>query len=134
MDLTKISLSDFLGDNHENVSTAAMLPRDILVVSGTGLRLPILKSYGDYRIVLINDSGDVAAVDQQGNEAGYYSSNSLIVHEEHRGNGLGVALALHAHAHRDQLPKSRSLTSGGRKTLKAAWDVANGNRRSPWWP
>ena len=134
MDLTKISLEEFLGDNQENVSAAATLPRDIFVGPGIGFLLPVLKSHGDYRIVLINNCGDVAAVDQQGNEAGYYSSNSLIVHEEHRGSGLGIALALYAHACRDQLPKTRSLTTGGLKTLKAAWDVANGNRCSPWWP
>jgi hypothetical protein len=134
MDLTKISLSDFLGDNNDNVSAAPMLPRDLLVVPGTGLQRVILKTHGNYYIVLINDSGDVAAVDQKGNEAGYYSSSSLIVHEEHRKSGLGIALALHAHVYRNQLPKSRSLTTGGRKTLNAAWHVANGNRCSPWWP
>ncbi|UWR10899.1 hypothetical protein [Sulfitobacter mediterraneus] len=134
MDITKFTLNEFLGDNDENVSAAALHPRDVVVAPRTGLQLQILKSHGDYHIVLINNCGDVAAVDKQGNEAGYYSSNSLIVHEEHRGSGLGIALALHAHANRDKLPKSRSLTSGGRKTLKAAWDVANGNRFSPWWP
>lgn len=134
MDLTQVSLDEFLGANQEVVSAASMHPRDVLVLPGAGLEFPVLKSYGEYSVVLINEFGDVAAVDGKGNEAGYYSSNSLVVHEEHRSNGLGVALALYAHAHRDQLPESRSLSEGGKKTLEAAWKVANGYRFSPWWP
>ena len=92
------------------------------------------KSFGDYSIVLLNNLGDVGAVDKKGNEAGYYSGNSLIVHEEHRGKGLAIALVLYAYEHREEIPQSRSLTDGGRNALKAAWEVANSQRSSAWWP
>ena len=134
MDLTQISLADFLGEDDQEYSPAGILPRDELVPPGSGLKFPVLKSHGGLRIVLLNDFGDVAAVNKDGNEAGFYSGNSLVVHDEYRGNGLGTALALYAHDHRDELPNSRSLTEGGRNTLQAAWEVANGHRQSSWWP
>lgn len=134
MDLTQISLAEFLGDDDQEYSPAAILPRDCLVDLGSGLELQILKSFGDYSIVLLNNLGDVGAVDKEGNEAGYYSGNSLIVHEEHRGKGLAIALVLYAYEHREEIPQSRSLTDGGRNALKAAWEVANSQRSSAWWP
>lgn len=134
MDLTKIKLDEFLAagpDDHGG--TATDMPRGMIVPPGTGNGRDVLAEADGYRIVDLGE-GYVAAVDAAGDEAGFYTSNSLIVHPEHRGKGLAVALALWAHHGRDGLPGSRSLSAGGRKALTAAWEVANGKRESPWWP
>ncbi len=82
-----------------------------------------------------NTDGNVAAVDAADNEAGYYNSNTLHVHDEHRRRGLAIALALWAHERRSTLPTKRDLSADGRKALTAAWEVASKKgRTSPWWP
>lgn len=135
MDLTKITLDEFLASHEGDVSPAYFIIRDELVKPGCGINFELLKSANGYSIVLLNrDSGDVAAVDSQSNEAGYYSENSLIVHEEHRRRGLATALALWAYKFRTDLPVSRSLTKDGRAALTAAWKVANGELKNDWWP
>ena len=101
---------------------------------GTGLTFAHLRTHGDYTVVLLDPAGDVAVVDAEGNEAGYYSGDSLVVHEEHRGNWLATALVLYAYSRRTELPPTRNLTKGGLKVLTAAWKVANGKRTTPWWP
>ncbi len=134
MDLRDCSLDEFLAHSGATAAPSSMPPRDTLVTPGSGLTFPRLKVHDGYTIVLLDSCGDVAVVDASGNEAGYYSSNSLIVHEEHRRHGLAVALVLYAYTYRTELPSSRSLTDLGKKALTAAWEVAHGKRSSPWWP
>jgi hypothetical protein len=134
MDLTKCTLEDFLAQSEGTFAPPAEFPRDCLVPLGTGLTFPRLRTHGDYTVVLLDPAGDVAVVDADGNEAGYYSSDSLVVHEEHRGNELATALVLYAYSRRTESPRTRNLTKGGLKALTAAWKVANGKRTCPWWP
>jgi hypothetical protein len=134
MDLTKCTLEDFLAQRGDTFPPPAESPRDCLVLPGTGLTFPHLRTHGDYTVVLLDRAGDVAVVDADGNEAGYYISDSLVVHEEHRGNQLATALVLYAYSRRTELPPTRNLSDGGQKALTAAWEVANGKRTSPWWP
>lgn len=134
MDLSKITLEQFLCHSGNTDSPPVFLERGLLVPPGTGFQFRPLKRHGEYTLVLLDSSGDVAVVDADGDEAGFYISNSLIVHEEHRGKDLATALVLHAYIYRAELPKSRSLSEGGKRALSAAWEVANGQRQSPWWP
>lgn len=135
MDLTKVTLDEFLAADEGDASPASLLPRDFLIQPGRGIDFEILKSVNGYSIVLLDrHSGDVAAVDSQNNEAGYYSGNSLIVHDGHRRRGLATALALWAYNFRTELPATRSLTEHGRAALTAAWRVANGQIKNDWWP
>jgi len=133
MNLTNIPLNAFLAHSGTTVAPNPMSMEDSIIAPGTGLSFPILKSYSGYTVVDLGD-GDVAVVDQSGNEAGFYTSNSLIVHAKHRGQGLAVALVLYAYKTRLTLPSSRELSDGGKQALTAAWEVANGKRNSPWWP
>jgi hypothetical protein len=134
MDLTKCTLEDFLAQSGDMFPPPTEFPRDCLVSPGTGLTFQHLRTHGDYTVVLLDPAGDVAVVDADGNEAGYYNSASLVVHEEPRENGLATALVLYAYSRRTELPPTRNLTNGGLKALTAAWEVANGKRTCPWWP
>lgn len=126
-------LDEFLGDSGLRPAQSIMNMQDIFVQPGTGLSLPHFAEAQGYRIAHLGGF-DVVAVDASGDEAGFYSANSLIVHEGHRGKGLAVALALWAHQTRTGVPASRKLSDGGRAALTAAWHVSNGTRTSPWWP
>jgi GNAT superfamily N-acetyltransferase len=134
MDLSTVTLTQFLAFQGETAAASAELPRDLLVPPGAGNTFRLLKMHDGYSIVALNNAGDVAAIDPNGDEAGFYSSDSLVVHEEHRGRGLATALALWAYAARPTIPPTRSLSDGGKAALTTAWEVANGKRSSPWWP
>lgn len=135
MDLTKITLDEFLASHEDDASPAYFLVRDELVKPGSGKNLKPLKSANGYSIVLLDRyAGIVAAVDSEGNEAGYYTENTLVVHEEHRGQELAPALAIWAYHFRTELPASRSLTKDGRAALTKAWKIANRQLKSDWWP
>lgn len=127
------TLEDFLRDSGIHPAASIMSLQNSFVLPGTGLQHPYFAEACGYRIVDIG-SGDVAAVDENGNEAGFYSSNSLIVHEGHRGIGLSVGLALWAHEVRAALPPDRKLSDGGRAALTSAWHVSRGQKTNPWWP
>lgn len=134
MDIASVPLDEFLACGPvDEPPIAGEMPRGCAVPDGMGNSLPVLAEANGYRIVAIV-AGDVAAIDEAGMEAGYYTSDSLTVHGEHRGKGLSVALALWAHVGRRGPPATRKLSAGGRKALTAAWQVARGERESAWWP
>lgn len=134
MDISTLTLKEFLASEPvDEPPSAGDMPRGLAVPDGMGNSLPVLAEANGYRIVAIV-AGDVAAIDEAGMEAGYYTSSTLTVHDEHRGKGLSVALALWAHASRRGSPVARKLSAGGRRALTAAWEVARGKRESAWWP
>lgn len=134
MDIAQFSLSQFLVSTEDVAANPHPLPKGICVTPATVGSFKVLAQANGYRILDIG-FGDVAAVDAAGNEAGYYNSNTLQVHDGHLRKGLAIALALWAHKQRSTLPAKRYLSAHGRKALTAAWEVAsNKGRTSPWWP
>ena len=134
MNIAQCTLPQFLASTVDVAANPLPLPQGICAPPGTGGSFRILAQANGYRIVDVGD-GNVAAVDAAGNEAGYYNSNTLHVHDDHRRRGLAIALALWAHDRRSTLPTKRDLSADGRKALTAAWEEAsNKGRTSPWWP
>lgn len=135
MDLTKVGLDEFLAFDRLVASPPPIVPRNFWVPRGTGVNLSVLRSNSGYAVVVLDDrAGNVAAITPDGDEAGYYVGEWLIVHDEHRCRGLAVAMVLWAYHFRQELPLKRSLSRGGRAALTAAWAVANGKKDNPWWP
>lgn len=135
MNPANISLDEFVADSGRKPAASIFPMEDTFVQPGTGLNLPnnVLAEAEGYRIVEWS-GGDVVAIDAGGNEAGFYSSNTLAVHHAHRGRQLSVGLALWAHQLRSTVPLQRSLSDGGRAALRKAWLVARGEASNAWWP
>ena len=91
MNIENYSLDCFLRQSGYDQKNIAESPRDLFITPGDGAsRFQRLMSHDGYSILSVNQFGDVAAINESGSEAGYYSGSSLVVHEEHRRNGLAV--------------------------------------------
>ena len=132
MDLTEISLEAFLVSGPDDIFPADpdrinnLLPFYSEYVGGRltdlGHRYTIHK-FGD-------QAGDVLLL-YNGDVVGGYVGESLDIVANHNGKGLSTPLILAAVPQRN-LPRKRIVSAAGRAALTAAWQAANGKRRSPW--
>ena len=66
-----------------------------------------------------------------GKVVGFYLSESLALHPDHRRLGLSTPLILAAAPGRSR-PVKRTVSESGEKALRKAWKVANGLACNPW--
>jgi hypothetical protein len=136
MDVSKLSLEEFL---NETIFSEVDPVRDAFVGdfhelasiyhSHVGATIRQLdESYALAR--LGNDLSDVALT-FEGQIAGLYHGNVLILDAAHQGKSLSTPLILEAAKARPD-PNPRMLSDAGRAALTRAWQVAHDQVANPW--
>lgn len=133
MDLTKMSLDDFLKEDDSERDKSAKPDFDSMAC----LFEPFVGGK-------IRNLDDEYAVHELGNEGpsnvalmwkdafvGFYDRTLMVIAEPHQGKKLSLPLILEASKHRPP-PLPRNLTNDGRRALTLAWEVANGVKPDPW--
>ena len=132
MDLTKLSLSEFLCTGKTKCKEAD--PNAFLAWDGA-LDDQIAKevrSLGSGYAVheMVTGRSDVVLL-HDGKPVGAYWGEAIVIHPDHQGKNLSVPLILAAVEHR-KLPDGRTLSKAGKRALTKAWNVANGKEADPW--
>ena len=136
MDVSRLSLEEFL---NETIFSEVDPVRDAFVSdfhdfasiyhSHVGATIRQLdESYALAR--LGNDLGDVALT-FEGQIAGLYHGNVLILDLAHQGKSLSTPLILEAVKARPE-PNLQMLSDAGRAALTRAWQVAHDQAANPW--
>ena len=135
MDIRGIPLSEFLAQQGELVEHADIIDSsEGFLAPGTARSFPVLSEHDGYTIRLYyKPEGDVIAVDPAGELAGVYAGETIYVRPQHRLRDLAVGMALWKTELLQVLPIARTLSTGGKSALTAAWRVVNEMRPTPWW-
>jgi hypothetical protein len=130
MDLRQIPLAVFLCDD---VATMAEADNNVFDELKPALVVgPLLRILGKgYALHQLDDQPGNVVLLHTNEPVGCYWGEQLAVHPDHQRKRLSVPLILQAVAERS-LPTKRTMSKSGRKALKFAWEVANGNAANPW--
>jgi hypothetical protein len=131
MDLTKMSLDEFLCNSMEDVEAS---PNAFAAADGAfdlfvGEAVRTLRD--GYALHRMADQLGNALLLHEGAIVGFYVGEVLAISTAHTGKSLSVPMILEAVKHRS-LPKERKLSLAGRKALTKAWNVANRKVPDPW--